>query len=447
MNPIRLTRRTLLKGIGAAVALPTLDAMLNSHGTAYADGTPVPKRFATFFFGNGVILNRWRPAATGESWALTEELAPLANVKSYVNVVSGYKIKIPNLRGHHTGAAGILSGYPFIALPPQGAPYNSKFGGPSIDQVAADAIGTTSTFPSIQIAVSKRLTRGEGPTLQFISHRGPDAPLPQEFNPAALFTRLFASFTPHDPTDPRDRLRASVLDAVKNDTRRLQTRLGASDRARLDAHLTSISEVRSRILALPPVLTSACVLPDAPTESNQDIGGIEQLESVSRVMSDLLVLAWACDLTRVASYQFSGSVGSTVYSAIGQTTGEHTLTHDATKQEDVHAAVVFVMNRFAYLLEKLKGSTEATGNLLDNSCILFSSDVCEGLVHSITDYPILLAGSAGGFLKYPGIHQRSTSSQNTSDVLLTCLRAVGANVDSVGGDAGLSNTPCTGIIA
>jgi hypothetical protein len=447
VNPFRLTRRTLLKGIGAAVALPTLDAMLNSHGTAFADGTPVPRRFATFFFGNGVILNRWRPAATGQDWTLTEELAPLANVKSYVNVVSGYKIKIPNLRGHHCGAAGILSGYPFISLPPGGAPYNSKFGGPSVDQVAADAIGTTSTFPSIQIAVSKRLTRGEGPTLQFISHRGPDEPMPQEFNPAALFTRLFASFTPRDPTDPRDRLRASVLDAVKDDTRRLQARLGASDRARLDAHLTSIAEVRSRILALPPVLTSACVLPDPPTEQNQDIAGIEQLESVSNVMSDLLALAWACDLTRVASYQFSGSVGSTVYSAIGQTDGEHTLTHDATRQNDVHAAVVFVMNRFAYLLEKLQASTEGTGNLLDNTCVMFSSDVCEGLVHSITDYPILVAGRAGGFLKYPGIHLRSTTSQNTSDVLLTCLRAVGANVDSVGGDAGLSSTPCTGIMA
>ncbi len=447
MNRFLLNRRTLLKGFGAAIALPTLDAMLNSHGTAYADGTPVPKRFATFFFGNGVILNRWRPAATGSSWALTEELAPLANVKSYVNVVSGYKIKIPNLRGHHCGAAGILSGYPFIALPPGGAPYNSKFGGPSVDQVTADEIGTTTTFPSIQIAVSKRLTRGEGPTLQFISHRGPDSPLPQEFNPAALFSRLFAAFTPRDPTDPRDRLRVSVLDAVREDTRRLQAKLGASDRTRLDAHLESISEVRSRILALPPVLTSSCVLPDAPTEDNHDIGGIEQLESVSRVMSDLLVLTWACDLTRVASYQFSGSVGSTVYSAIGQTDGEHSLTHDAQRQNDVHAAVVFVMNRFAYLLEKLKASPESTGNLLDNSCILFSSDVCEGLVHSITDYPILVAGRAGGFLKYPGIHHRSTSSENASDVLLACLRSVGANVDSVGSEGGLSTTPCAGIIA
>jgi len=447
MRPFRLSRRTLLKGAGAAIALPTLEAMLNSSGTAFAQGAPIPKRFATFFFGNGVILNRWKPTATGPGWQLTEELAPLSNVKSYVNVVSGYKIKIPNLRGHHCGAAGILSGYPFIALPPGGAPYNSKFGGPSVDQVAADAIGTSTTFPSLQIAVSKRLTRGEGPTLQFLSHRGPDSPLPQEFNPAALFNRLFATFSPPDPTDPRDRLRLSVLDQVRADARRLQAKLGTADRARLDAHLTSISELRTQIMALPPVITSACVPPGAVTETNVDIGGIEQLESVSKAMSELLVLAWACDLTRVASYQFSGSVGGTVYSAVGQTTGEHTLTHDAQMQGQVHDAVVFVHARFAYLLEKLMASPEGTGNLLDNSCVLLCSDVCEGLVHSITDYPILVAGRAGGYLKYPGVHHRSTSADNTSDVLLTCLRAVGANVSSVGAEGGLSSNPCTGIMA
>src|SRR5262249_8620329 len=259
MRPFRLSRRMLLKGAGAAIALPTLEAMLNSSGTAFAQGAPIPKRFATFFFGNGVVLNRWKPTATGPGWQLTEELAPLSNVKSYVNVVSGYKIKIPNLRGHHCGAAGILSGYPFIALPPGGAPYNPEVGGPSMDQVAAGAIGPSTTFPALQVAVSKGLTRGEGPTLQFISHRGPDSPLPQEFNPAALFNRLFATFSPPDPTDPRDRLRLSVLDQVRQDARRLKARLGSSDRARLDAHLTSISELRTQIMALPPVITSACV--------------------------------------------------------------------------------------------------------------------------------------------------------------------------------------------
>src|SRR5581483_8218300 len=120
----------------------------------------------------------------------------------------------------------------------------------------------------------------------------------------------FANFTPKDPTDPRDKLRVSVLDAVKDDAKRQQLRLGAADRARLDQHLTAISEVRSQILALPPVLTSSCVAPTSTvTNTNQDINGVEQYETVSTLMSDLIGLAFACDLTRVVSFQFSGSVG------------------------------------------------------------------------------------------------------------------------------------------
>jgi Protein of unknown function (DUF1552) len=447
MAPFRLSRRTLLKGLGAAVALPTLEAMLNTHGTAYATGGAIPKRFATFFFGNGVVLDRWRPSGTGPSWELSPALAPLSAVKDYVNVVTGYEVKIPSMRAHHDGAAGILSGHPFIELPPGDANYASKFGGPSIDQVAANRIAQGTTFASLQLAVSKRVSAGEGPTLRYISHRGPDQPMPPEFSPAALFNRLFGNFTPVDQTDPRNSLRTSVLDAVRDDTRRLQQQLGSSDRARLDAHLTHISELRQRILALPPEIIGACTRPDPVTQTNRDVDGKEPLEAVSRTLSDLLVMAWACDLTRVASYMFNGGVSATVFHMLGQTQGHHDLTHDASKQNQVHDAAVWIVRQFAYLLQRLKATPEATGNLLDSSCLLFTSDVSDGLTHSVADYPILVAGRAGGYLKYPGIHIRSSSEQNTSDVLLTCLRAVGTGVTSVGAAQGLSTTECAALKA
>lgn len=447
MAPFRLSRRTLLKGLGAAVALPTLEAMLNTHGTAYASGGAIPKRFATFFFGNGVVLDRWRPSGTGPSWQLSPALAPLSAVKDYVNVVTGYKVKLPMVRAHHDGTAGILSGHPFIELPAGTANYASKFGGPSIDQVAASRIAQGTTFPSIEIAVSKRIVTGEGPTLRYISHKGPDRPMPPEFNPAALFNRLFGNFTPQDQTDPRNSLRTNVLDAVREDARRLQQQLGSADRARLDAHLTNISELRQRILALPPEIIGACTRPDPVTQTNRDVDGKEPLEAVSRAMSDLLVMAWACDLTRVASYMFNGGVSATVFHMLSQTQGHHDLTHDASKQSQVHDAAVWVVRQFAYLLQRLKATPEATGNLLDNSCLLFTSDVSDGLSHSVTDYPILVAGRAGGYLKYPGIHIRSSSAQNTSDVLLTCLRAVGTGVTSVGAAQGLSTTECAALKA
>ncbi|PTL85545.1 DUF1552 domain-containing protein [Vitiosangium sp. GDMCC 1.1324] len=447
MKPFHLSRRTFLQGLGAAVALPTLEAMLDSNGTALAAGTPLPRRFATFFFGDGVILDKWTPAGTGANWQLSPALAPLVNVKSYVNVVSGHQVKTPNRRGHHNGQAGILSGYPFIELSAPTANYASKFGGPSIDQVAASTIGQGTTFRSLELGVSKRIVAGEGPTLQYISHKGPDQPMQPEYNPAALFTRLFGSFSSSQQLDPRAALRANVLDAVRGDAKRLQDRLGSADRARLDAHLTSISELRQQILALPPQYTSACVKPQTVTQTNSDSEGKEPLEEVSKAMSDLLVMAWACDLTRVASYMFSGGVCDTVFHMLGQNRGNHDLTHDPSAQDQVHDAVVWTVKQFAYLLERLKATPEAGGNLLDNSCLLFTSDVAEGIAHSITDYPLLVAGRAGGYLKSTGIHVRSTSNENTSNVLLTCLKAVGTGVTSVGGSEGYSDTECTALKA
>lgn len=447
MKKFVLNRRTLLKGLGAAVALPTLEAMLNTSGTALANGTALPKRLVVWFFGNGVILPKWVPTQTGGTWALSEELAPLGNVKDYVNVVSGYRVKTPDLRGHHNGQAGILSGYPFIEMPAGNANYSSKFGGPSLDQVVADQIAGSTPYRSLQLAVSKRVTRWEGPTLQYCSHKSPDQPLAPEFNPVNLYTRLFGSFDAPDTTDPRNNLRVSVLDRVNEDIKRLQKRLGSTDRARLEAHLTSISEVRQQILSLSPELVGACALPGQPTEANKDTNYREPMTSVNRAFSDLMAIAFACDLTRVVSLQFTGSVGDQVYTEIGQSEIQHNITHDAGAQDQVHEGVVYTMGQFAYLCEKLRAIPEGTGNLLDQSLLMATSDVAEGLPHSISNYPIVLVGKAGGSMLYPGIHYRSTTAQNTSDVLLTVARAVGANVPSVGGGTGLSSTPCTNVMA
>lgn len=446
---MKLARRTLLKGLGASLALPTLEAMLNSHGTAYAQGVPFPRRYVAWFFGNGVLQNKWTPTTTGAGWALTPLLQPLVNaargvdVRSYVSVVSGYNIKTPNLRGHHNGVCAMMSGAPFIPLDPMGAGYSSKFSVKSVDQVISDAIAGPTAHKSLQLAVSKRYTTGEGPSLQYLSHRGPDQPLLQQTNPATLFNTLFASFTPKDPTDPRDRMRANVLDAVKEDANRLKPKLGSADRARVDAHLTAVSEVRSQILALPPVVTSSCVKPTAPTQNNNDVNGVEPYEAVNKVMSDLLALAFACDLTRVASYQFSGSVGGQCFKDLSPNVprdSEHALTHDAAAQLQVQDGITFTMQCFAYTLNALKKSIEGTGNVLDNSCVLCTSDVSEGLDHSIDDYPILVAGKAGGALN-AGIHVRGTG-QNTTNVLLSCMKAViGPTVTSAGAAEGLSTTP------
>lgn len=447
-----LHRRHFLRGavggVAAGLALPALEIMLGPHGDAYADGRPIPKRLGVWFFGNGVRLDRWTPTSTGANWQLSSELAPLEDFKPYLNVVSGYRAQAGyGRRGHHDGVAAILSGIPFIELPHANSSYSSKFGGPSIDQVAADAIAGETTFPSMHVGVSKRVVRGEGPTLQYISHRGPDAPIPSEYNPRTVFQRVFGSFNVPNNTDPTNELRVNILDAVKEDARSLKRKLGTTDRQRLDAHLESISQVQREISALPPAVTSSCVLPADPTEENRDTNGQEPLTEVNAIMSQLIALAYACDLTRVATVQFSGSVGGTVYHSLGLSRGQHELSHESGEQSAIHRSVHWNMQRFADLLRVLAATPEGDGNLLDNCVWLCSTDCSEGLSHSSDDYPVVLAGRAGGFMKYPGVHHRGNLQDNTSDVLLTVLRAIGTNKTEVGQAQGYSNTPCRPIEA
>ncbi len=290
------------------------------------------------------------------------------------------------------------------------------------------------------MGVSKRVTKGEGPTLQFLSHKGPEEPVPSEFNPQKVFDKLFGSFTPKD--DPSGKLRGDALSAVLEDAKRLRQRVGAADQKRLDAHLSSVASLQKQILAAPP----ACKVPTKPGETNtDDAEHHEPLESVSKTMADLIALAFACDITRVVSFQQSGSVGGTIYSAVGATVEEHGLTHDPNQQELVHKTVVFNIKCFAYLLESLKAQLEGEGNVLDNSCILLGSDCAEGLTHSSFDQPIIVAGRGGLVLPYPGIHYRSSSKENTSDVLLSCLRTVDPTATEVGKDQGYSNKPCSAL--
>ena len=456
MKRFTLSRRTMLRGAvggaGVALALPLLEAMLNNNGTALAGGLPLPRRLVTWFFGNGVALvdpanpgagNRWAPAEQGPAYPLTPQLAPLAPVAEYCSLLTGFDIKAAGAhrRGHHDGVAGFFSGHPFIELPHADNSYSSKFGGPSIDQVAAEAIGGQTFLPSVQIAVSKRVIGSEGPTLQFLSHKGPDNALPQVFSPKDLYTKLFDSFVP--PDDPTKPLRLNALDAVSEDVKRLKQRVGTADRLRLDAHLASVAQIRKQIDALAP----ECMLPMQPVNENADFEGKEPLDEVNTIMADLLVLAFKCDITRIASYQYTGSVGYTVFHMLGQTMGHHDMTHDTNLNDSVDAATIHTVEAFSYLLQQLKNTPEGDGNLLDNSCLILGSDAASGYTHDVFDQPCIVAGKGGGALKYPGVHYRSPNSENASNILLSTLQTVCPEASEVGGTLGYSNTPVSQIMA
>ena len=431
------------------LALPPLDAMFNDNGTAYAD-SPIPKRFGLFYWGNGVKVDRWNPSGTGPGYPLSSELAPLAPVKDYVSVVSGMRIMTGNERGHHAGTVGIVSGAPMIPQDPMGAPYASTFSAPSIDQVVASHIGDATRFRSLELGVSRHVVTGEGTTLRYLSHNGPDSANPPEYSPAALFDRIFGTgFVAPDTTaepDPRLRLRRSILDAVMVDAAALRVKLGSVDKARLDQHFEGIRTLERQIARLeempdPPAL-AACMAPGSPSDPGRD-----QITEISQVMSSLLAMALACDQTRVFSNMFSGSVSYTPYSMVGASDGHHGLTHDEPgDQPVVHAITTYIVEQFAGMLDALRNVTEGDGNLLDSCVILASSDTADGRGHTIDDYPILVAGKGQGALAHPGVHFRS-AGQNTSRVLLSLLQAMDLPYTEFGEGGGHVTTPCSEILA
>jgi hypothetical protein len=436
-----LSRRTLLRGMlaGSAVlvGLPILDIFLNDNGTAFANGGALPKRFGVFYWGNGNLPERWLPSGTGAAWELSETLAPLAPVKDAVTVVSGMKIYTGGQVPHFSGAAGMLSGAPL----PTGK--TDTFSEPSIDQVIAKVIGQETRFPSLEVAVQ--------PGAPGLSYHGIYNMNPPETSPWKFFDRIFgegfiAPGTVVEP-DPRLGLRRSVLDAIGEDAKRLQKKLGAADKQRLDQHLSGIEKLESQLLKLeqsPPALT-ACSVPAAPQAEYPNIDGRPQMSAISRAMADVLVMALACDQTRVFSDWFSMPISNVLFK--GATSGHHQLTHDEPgDQPQVAAILLQVMEELTYLISALRAVPEGDGTLLDHCAILATSDCSYGRAHSVEEYPILIAGSCSGALKQ-GIHYRSVSNENASKVLFTLCRAMGLNMDTFGKGPGEVNTSLAGIEA
>jgi hypothetical protein len=452
MSRFNISRRTVLRGIlagGAAVTvgLPMLETMLNNNGTALADGNPIPQRFVTWFFGNGFLLDRFVPKATGPNYPLSEQLMPLAPVQDYCNVLTGWNNRCEKLITHHEGMT-IFNGYTFDQQG-QGGLY-SVAGGPTIDQVIADAIeksGAKTTVKSIQIGVSRHLSyMDSGTTMHVLSHRSGAEPLPPEFNPQQVWTNLFGNFVPkNDPSGP---LRTSVLDAVRDQTAALKKRLGAKDNQRLDAHLEGLDALQKKIEALPP----ACMAPMKTDETNPDVDG--KIVQVNQVMSDLIAYAFACDVTRVASVLLVGGAAGTVLWDIfpdpAKAFEHHLNTHNPDPKVQngaVHDGIVYQMARLSDFLQTLKKTTDPTGgNLLDNTLVYFSSDCSLGLSHSVQNMPIIVAGRGGGYLKPQTIHY-AASGGNPSDVLLTMLRHFDPAAPSVGAGDPMSSTPFMDIVA
>lgn len=457
-------RRTVLRGMlyggVTSLALPLLEQFLDGNGVAYADGTPLPNRFVLLFWGNGTRLKQWIPSKTGRGYPLSPILSSYAPVKDYVSVISGAEYKT---RGtvHHEGAAGMLTAAPYT--PQQGI--NSTVSTLSFDQVMAKQLGAGSRFKSLELAVTKGAYGIEGTTLQYIYHNGPDDPNPPEFSPAALFQRIFGG-------NSLDGRYGSVLDTVLADIAVLQKRVGASDRARLDAYAAQVRTIEMSLQGG----QGGCSQPPNPGKDTADLNTVANLTSRSNALWSLMATSLACDLTRVVSVQYSAGVGGNVLpSEVYKNTpiyegGQkpilndniHNITHNESTKEQpaVATACAFFQSQFSNLLQKMVATPDGSGNLLDNSVVMATSEVAEGHNHRSLHVPIVLAGRARGKLVSTGIHYAGNASKgagaivaaspannwddfgdcttaadnamNATNVHLTLLRAMGSTQTSYG---------------
>jgi hypothetical protein len=448
-----LDRRTVLKGVlatGATVSipLPLLEIMLNDSGTAYAQtATPVSPIFVLWFFGNGSLPGIWKPAktGTGTGWDLSAQLQGLSGVKSYLTVISGLtnKLVVAGVE-HPSGSAGATTGAPLKGNAVTAA---------SIDQMVADLISTGAPFRSLEVGVTPATPNGPQDSLATVSHKGPNAKNVADFDPKSVFSRLFTGSTTTTTVDQATKLanvRKSVLDAVLADGAALEKRLGAADQQRIEQHLTSIRAIEQRLMTMPTSTTqpTACTSPTAPT-TGKDTNS-EAPPAVNSAMADLSMLALACDRTRVLTFMFSLPAAHVYYRHLGSNMNadfHDTICHgdagDMSNQPRVDTGVHYAMTCLNEFLTKMQSTAHGASNLLDQSLVLVTSDTAWGKTHSPTEWPVLLAGKAGGKLQGDGHY--NFPGDNLSKTLLTVSQIMGSNATSFGSGAGAVTAPLTGI--
>ncbi len=394
------SRRAILRGaFGTAVALPWLESLVSRR--ARADAPAFPTRFVVMFSPNGTIPGNWTPTGTETDFTLSPILAPLAPHQDSLVVIEGVDQRGGGGDGHQNGIGGMLTGQvlnsgPFAGMgsAPAGWP-----NGPSVDQRIAEVIGTTTKLRSLELGVQVGAADNWGRMI----YRAANQPLPPEDDPAQIYANVFADLHA-DPT-ALAALRArrkSILDTVGAQYTRIEAQLGAADRARLDEHLTAVREIEQRLTTpfVPP--TPACQDPASPaaaTTANDDF------PAIGSVQMDLLVMALACDITRVASLQWSRSVSQVRFTWLPSPIpeGHHDLSHrpdnDAVAVDKLTRINNWYATQLAALMTRMKAVPEGDGTLLDHTMILWCNELAIGNVHSRTDAPYVLGGGAGGALR------------------------------------------------
>jgi hypothetical protein len=398
----KLARRTVLRAGGAAIALPFLEAM----GARRAQAAGPTKRLVAMFSANGTIMKNWAPAGTETAFTLSPILGPLEPFQRKIIVLQGVDQQAGGAGDdHQNGMAGWLTGQPTNGGPFKGG--NGENGGwangISVDQLLAAEISksVTTKFRSLELGVQS--DNGGGATnWSRMCYAAADRPVPPEVTPATAFARVFADLgAAPGAVDKVRAQRKSVLDAVLGQLDYVRTRVSADDARRIDAHLAAVRDIESRLGTGAGVVGATCAKPAQEPVAN--INANDSFPAVGKLQMDILVMALACDLTRVASLQWSRAVSDTRFTWLGISRGHHEMSHDgdnvAASMDQLTQINRWYAQQLAYLLGKMDQIVEPGGTLLDNSLVLWGNELTKGNVHSHGDAAFVLAGSAGGYLQ------------------------------------------------
>ena len=437
-----LPRRTVLRGLGTAMALPLLDGMVPAF-TALAQTEARPKpRLGIVYVPHGAVMNNWTPATQGVGFEFTPILQPLSAYRDHLTVLSGLDhAPGAQMPGDPAGGHGRITGA-FLtgvhAKPTEGADFEA---GRSMDQIAAATLGQHTQLGSLEVGIGLPDFAGAcdaGFSCAYISTLNwstPTTPLPMESSPRAVFERLFGDGTSTDPAARQERMTKdrSILDAVTEKLSRLQDGLGASDRAKLTDYLTAVRDIERRIARAEAEVDRELPLVDRPAA-----GTPTSFEEHVKVLFDLQVLAYQTDLTRVISFLMTPELTAQTYPQIGVPDPHHALSHHENNPESLTKLTKlggYHTGLFAYYLDKLRATPDGDGSLLDQVMILYGSGMSNSNLHNIQDLPILLAGGGAGQLR-AGHHVRYAKGTPLTNLYLSLLDKLDVPVERFGDSTG-----------
>ena len=434
IRKMSLPRRTFLRGVGVAMGLPLLEAMVPAL-TAIAKTAATPRsRLGFIYVPHGVIMEQWTPDTAGANFGFTPILRPLERFRDSLVVVSNLARPESNFETQHAGAAASW----LAGVPPKRTEGPDFEVGTTIDQVVAKAIGQDTTFPSLEVATEDftGLVGACSPGyscayVNTLNWQAPTTPLPMEINPRVVFERMFGKAGTKAQRLMRMQKDRSILDFVSDDLADLKGDLGARDRVRLGEYLDDIREIERRIQRAEQQTTELTV-PDAP------VGVPDSFEEHVALMFDLLALAYQADLTRVFTFMVAREFSQRTYPQIGVPEPHHTISHhgnDAARIEE-HAKVnAYHTALFATFLDRLKSVPDGDGSLLDHSLLVYGSGMSNGNGHTPYPLPHLIAGGASGTIK-GNRHLVAAEHSPNANLMLSIAEKFGIELESFGVSTG-----------